>query len=130
MKNPKQRSNRTPKTAPAAVNKDLNVNVQAEKPVFFTNERYVTKKIYKSLPRELQQFMWDCIDGLAKDGTELDYLQKFSISSAGQGTKITHVQELPQHCSVYFQPFFQCGNAQIYVIDDGTCSTMMFTEEF
>ncbi|NMM65124.1 DUF960 domain-containing protein [Clostridium sp. P21] len=100
----------------------------------FNNERYMTKGIQQEIPLELQLFLWNCIDTLKEEGQKLDYLQVFELTKERVDDvffqKIEHRQEVPEYSKSYRLIFNELIEAKIFVIDDGTYSTMMLAEEY
>lgn len=90
----------------------------------FKNKRFVTKGIVENVPLCLQLFMWMCIDTLP---CEKDYLQVFEFTQTG----VIHSQEEPEYRQEYLlkgdAPFFI---GKVFVIDDGSYSTMLLAEEY
>jgi hypothetical protein len=102
--------------------------------MFESNSRYITSGVQQEIPLELQLFMWSCIDKLKEQEKELDYLQVFELRSAG-GEEISlqsieHRQEMPEYKKIYLVPCGESITAKIFVIDDGTHSTMLLAEEY
>lgn len=104
----------------------------------FDNERFLTSGVQTEIPIIVQLIMWDMIDELKKQGFKMDYLQVFRLK-AGEGTQIiTHIQEQPAYENTIFVSSAsllasdQRGpvNNKIFVIDDGTHSTMLLAEEY
>lgn len=89
----------------------------------FKNKRYITKGVSEKVSLLLQLFMWECIDNLT---VPKDYLQVFKLSIAEGKQKIEHSQEEPfykrEHLLQTDTPLFI---GKIFVIDDGTHSTML-----
>lgn len=102
----------------------------------FDNERFITEKIASILPVCLQAFLWDTIDNLKQDElnhlvSKVDYLQIFTFTYLPTGIKIIHTQESPKYERIYsfdYLPPLAFTNT-IYVIDDSTHSTMLFSDE-
>lgn len=94
----------------------------------FKNQRYITRGVSQKVDLPLQLFMWQCIDEL---DVPKDYLQVFKLSVADGKQKIEHIQEEPCYKREYLlstdTPVF-VGN--IFVIDDGSHSTMLLAEEY
>ena len=94
----------------------------------FKNQRYITKGVSDRVSLLLQLFMWQCIDEL---DVPKDYLQVFKLSIAEGKQKIEHIQEEPEYKREYLlntdTPIFI---GKIFVIDDGTHSTMLLAEEY
>ena len=90
----------------------------------FKNKRFVTKGIVENVPLCLQLFMWMCIDTLP---CEKDYLQVFEFSKS----EVVHSQEEPKFKREYLfkgdAPYFI---GKVFVIDDGSYSTMLLAEEY
>jgi hypothetical protein len=63
---------------------------------------------------------------------EVDYLQVFRLSNQNGEQKIIHRQEQPAHCNEILVAFIwnPVENAKIFVMDNGTYSTMMLAEEY
>ena len=94
----------------------------------FKNQRYITKGVSEKVSLLLQLFMWECIDNLT---VPEDYLQVFKLSAENSKQKIEHIQEEPCYKREYLlqtdTPIFI---GKIFVIDDGTHSTMLLAEEY
>ena len=75
-----------------------------------------------------QYFMWECIDNLPPPK---DWLQVFALSAREGKTRVTHTQEVPAYKREYLldvnTPVFVY---KVFVVDDGTDSTMMLAEEY
>ena len=61
---------------------------------------------------------------------DIDYLQVFSLSAQNGRQRVIHTQEVPEYKREYVFNIGTAINAKIYVIDDGTYSTMLFTQEY
>ena len=104
----------------------------------FSNNRYQTKGIKEYLPIELQVTLWKLIDQAKTEGKELDYLQVFEIeeldSDDGQRRiRINHKQEEPPREATYTLEIpeeTELVSAKVFVIDDGTHSTMLLASEY
>lgn len=104
----------------------------------FSNNRYQTKGIKEHLPLEVQVILWKLIDRAKAEGKELDYLQVFEIEELepdeGQGRiSIKHSQEEPPREATYTLEIpeeIELVSAKIFVIDDGTHSTMLLASEY
>ncbi len=94
----------------------------------FDSKRYITKGVNEKVSLLLQLFMWQCIDSM---DVQKDYLQVFNCSMSGTKQKIEHVQEEPCYKREYLlntdTPIFI---GKIFVIDDGSHSTMLLAEEY
>ena len=95
----------------------------------FTSPRYATRGVTTTVPLMLQIILWDLIDSMEVE--EKDYLQVFRLTTDGTTQQITHSQEQPPYKKEYLfntgTPFL---NAKIFVIDDETHSTMLFSYEY
>jgi len=98
----------------------------------FDKEKYLTAGVDESIPMETQLAMWDMIE-VARQETELDYLQIFKLKraqvDAGAVQVIEHSQEVPPFHQTAAFPCDDPVTAKLYVIDDGTHATMCFPEE-
>ena len=94
----------------------------------FENKRYITRGVSQKVDLPLQLFMWQCIDEL---DVPKDYLQVFKLSVADGKQKIKHIQEESEFKREYLlnadTPVLVC---KIFVIDDGSHSTMLLAEEY
>ena len=66
----------------------------------FQNDRYLTCGVDNVIPLDLQMFLWSCVD------------------------------EVPEYRMEYLLPSDSPINEKIYVIDDGTHSTMLLSSEY
>lgn len=101
--------------------------------IMFTNKRYITCGISSAIPDKIQLALWTMIDNFrTSTDIEVDYLQIFRLSNQNGKQKITHRQEEPVYCNEILVAFIwnPVENAKIFVIDDGTHSTMMLAEEY
>ena len=101
----------------------------------FTNKRYTTKKIQNELPLALQLFIWKCIDNLKRNDIGIDYFQSIDLKIINDNKElnliVTHSQEAPEYTKQYMLLIeTSISEHHIYVIDDGTFSTMMFSSEY
>lgn len=100
----------------------------------FDNNRYITKGVQQEIPLELQLFMWNCIDTLKEQGQELDYLQVFELTKERADDvffqEIEHRQEVPEYKKTYNIFPQEIVDAKVFVIDDGSHSTMMLAEDY
>ena len=93
----------------------------------FNGQRYLTRGVQSEIPFELQMFMWHLIDELP----ELrDYLQVFRLTAFDSNQQLIHEQEEPNYYKEYFLNIGFPVTAKVYVIDDGTHSTMLLAEEY
>ena len=94
----------------------------------FENKRYITKGVSEKVSLLLQLFMWNAIDEL---DVPKDYLQIFKCSMSGTKQKIEHIQEEPEYKREYlFNTDAPIFIGKIFVIDDGSHSTMLLAEEY
>ena len=93
----------------------------------FQNDRYLTCGVDSSIPLELQMFLWQCVDGLPEPR---DHLQVFDLKPIGNLQSITHRSEEPEYRMDYLLPADSPISEKIYVIDDGTHSTMLLSSEY
>lgn len=93
----------------------------------FQNDRYLTCGVDNVIPLELQMFLWQCVDGLPEPR---DHLQVFDLKSIGNLQSITHRSEEPEYRMDYLLPADSPITEKIYVIDDGTHSTMLISSEY
>jgi hypothetical protein len=81
----------------------------------------------RTIPLEVQIFMWQCIDNLK---AEKDYLQVFDLSVENGMQRVIHKQEVSEYRHSYTLGVSNPVNARIFVIDDGEYSTMLLAEEY
>jgi len=93
----------------------------------FQNDRYLTCGVDSSIPLELQLFLWSCVDGLPEPR---DHLQIFDLKQVGCLQSITHRSEMPEYRMEYLLPSDSPISEKIYIIDDGTHSTMLLSSEY
>lgn len=100
----------------------------------FDNSRYMTMGVKNEIPTELQLFMWDCINKLNEQEKELDYLQVFELQKIRfndfEYQRIEHRQEVPKYKRIYNIFPAEMVDAKVFIIDDGSYSTMMLAEEY
>lgn len=89
----------------------------------FDNERCITSRVQKDISVSIQTMLWNMIDNL-QGIIELDYLQSFILKD----NTITHEQEKPEYMHIIEVPFSVSEPIKIYVIDNGTYSTMLLVE--
>mgnify|MGYP003593170249 CR=1 FL=1 len=99
----------------------------------FENPKYITRGIAREIPAGIQLELWILIENLKMNGTiKLDYLQVFRLSNLDGKQKIRHSQEEPEyHNEIVVE--FSClpvDNTKIFIIDNGSCSTMMLDDEY
>lgn len=91
----------------------------------FSNKRFTTPGVKSTIPFLIQVKLWDMIDGL-QGLLELDYLQIFTLHD----NIIIHSQEHPEYRATTVSPFPVSDSLKIYVIDNGSYSTMLLPEEY
>ena len=93
----------------------------------FHKKRYLTCGVDSNIPLELQLFMWGCVERMP---APKDYLQVFELSAAGTMQSITHSSEEPKYSMTYIIPSDAPVTEKLYIIDDGSHSTMLLAEEY
>lgn len=91
----------------------------------FTNQRYTTYGVQLAIQIPIQDMLWSMIDDLQK-AIKLDYLQIFVLKD----NKIIHSQENPKYKAIAESPFYFSQSIKIYVIDNGSYSTMLLAKEY
>lgn len=94
----------------------------------FNNPRYLTKGVQATIPIWLIRLMWFMV--AAMEVSQQDYLQVFRLRQTANGQHITHTQEQPPYQYELDVPCPDAVNVKIFVIDDGTHSTMLLAEEY
>ena len=94
----------------------------------FNNQHYCTKGISEQLPITTQAILWELIDKM--EVGEQDYLQVFTLSVEKGMQKILHEQEFPEYSKEHLFPSTDPITGKIFVIDDETHSTILFSEEY
>ena len=94
----------------------------------FQNKRLVTIGVCTEISDTLQGVMWAMVSQM----DEPDYLQVFELMGTNDGVLIVHSQEIPSYeNTVKVSCVVELGFRQkVYVIDDGTHSTMLLAEEY
>lgn len=93
----------------------------------FDNQRYATRGITAAVPLGIQHILWYMIDTMKG---EKDYLQVFELSVRDGKQHIIHRQEQPDYLMEYTFNITNPIAAKIYIIDDGSHSTMLLAEEY
>ena len=93
----------------------------------FPQRRYMTARIAREIPPDLQLFLWQAVDRL---GDDADYLQIFRLSALNGMQQIIHTQEEPNMRMVYLIPSNRPITSRIYIIADEGHATMLFAEEY
>ena len=94
----------------------------------FNNPKYLTRGVQSTIPGWLVILLWHLIEIMPVE--QKDYLQVFRLSRTGTGQHITHTQEQPPYQYELDVPCTDAVKAKIFVIDDGTHSTMLLAEEY
>ena len=104
--------------------------------MFEPQNRYVTCGIDERLPQELQRLIWTSVDMRVLLANEkIDYLQVFTFKKIdGEILALHHEQEQPPmlnvHYTNYRPEYEEILHEEIFVIDDGDHSTMLFAYEY
>ena len=93
----------------------------------FPQKRYLTARIDREIPLDLQLFLWQAVDRL---GDDTDYLQVFRLSATSGMQQIIHSQEEPNMRMAYLIPSDSPITAKIYIIAEEGYATMLFAEEY
>lgn len=94
----------------------------------FNNQHFISRGIQENIPPILQIIMWELINQMSVDTK--DYLQVFNLSCDNGRQKIKHSQEEPEYSKEYVFDTGMPIAEKIFVIDDGTYSTMILAEEY
>ncbi len=97
--------------------------------------RNATCGIVDRVGLDLQTVLWSLIDERKASGASLNYLQIFELSMefafGNIYQKIIHFQEVPVFSQTFYYPNIQCPlDTKIWVIDKGSCATMLFPDEY
>lgn len=99
--------------------------------VRFTGKKYVSKGINERLPAVLVVYLFQLIDEKKKLSMPMDYLQIFDLKSQGASMlSVTHRQEEPGYVKKHLLSYDLIIEDKIYVIDDGSHTTMMWADEY
>lgn len=93
----------------------------------FNNQRYATRGIAATVPLSIQHMLWYMTDTMQ---VQKDYLQVFELSVIDGKQHIVHKQEQPDYSMQYTFTVTDPIAARIYIIDDGSHSTMLLAEEY
>ncbi len=93
----------------------------------FNNQRYATRGIAATVPLSIQHMLWYMTDTMQ---VQKDYLQVFELSVIDGKQHIIHQQEQPDYSMQYTFTVTDPIAARIYIIDDGSHSTMLLAEEY
>lgn len=94
----------------------------------FNNPKFLTRGIESGIPSWLVRLMWHMV--LTMEAEAKDYLQVFRLTKTPTGQHIIHTQEQPLY---RYELDVRCTDAvdeKVYVIDDGTHSTMLLASEY
>ena len=94
----------------------------------FNNPKYLTRGVQSTIPSWLVILLWHLIEIMPVE--QKDYLQVFRLQKTERGQHITHTQEQSPYQYELDVPCTDAVNAKIFVIDDGTHSTMLLAEEY
>lgn len=92
----------------------------------FKNQLYLTRGVQKRIPLLTQLFLWNLIEKLDEPK---DYIQFFYLTEENSRQKIVHKQEQPEYQREYLldtEPVTET----VFVIDDGSYTTMLLGEEY
>lgn len=99
--------------------------------MFKKEKRYISKDINEEIPKELIAEIWSMIDDMKVDK---DYCQVFKITNTFGQMTIVHTQDNPEYRQIRkikLSAQLQLPIAmKIYVIDDGTHSTMILMDKY
>ena len=103
--------------------------------MFAKENRFMTSGIAEHLPAEVMHAIWLSIDTENDGEQQLDYLQVFKFESVHDVVlAITHSQEEPECSKVIYMGFKESYRdfigRDVFVIDDGDHSTMLFADEY
>ena len=94
----------------------------------FNSQKFLTCGVMAEIPSWLTNLMWHIV--LTMEVEKKDYLQVFTLMKTPTGQHIVHEQEQPPY---HYELDVPCGdavNAKVFVIDNLTHSTMLFSEEY
>ena len=94
----------------------------------FENQKFITCGVENTIPKLLQIIMWELINNLPVDSR--DYLQVFYLSPDINGQRIIHSQENRDYKREYVFNLDTKVVGKVFVIDDGTYSTMLMNYEY
>lgn len=89
--------------------------------------RVITKNIKNNLPIHLIRLIWDFYDE-SYDSIERDDYQFFQIESIDNHTLLKMWQEEPPAKKIKVVPRFD--DIEVWIIDDGNVTTMLFPEDY
>ncbi len=94
----------------------------------FENQKFITRGVLCNIPVELADLMWHMV--LTMEAEAKDYLQVFKLTKTPTGQHIVHMQEQPLYRYELDVPCTDAVDEKVYVIDDGTHSTMLLASEY
>jgi hypothetical protein len=94
----------------------------------FNNQKFLTRGVEREIPAWLVNLMWHMV--LTMEVAKKDYLQVFTLTKLPTGQHIIHEQEQPPYRYELDVPCDDSVNAKVFVIDNLTHSTMLFSEEY
>lgn len=102
----------------------------------FKGQCYITRSIVEEINKDIQNYIWKLIENRVYDEEELDYLQVFDLYIENiNGTKvqkIVHKQEKPNYIKANYTDEISepVHGMTIWVIDDGSHTTMMLPKDY
>lgn len=98
----------------------------------FDGKRYMTNRIKAEIPIYMQNLLLFLVETM--EVSEKDYLQVFELEETAIDGKpvqrIIHKQENPPYRKEHTIPIKNIVTEKIFIIDDGTHSTMLLSEEY
>ena len=94
----------------------------------FENQKFLTRGVENEIPSWLINLMWHMV--LTMEVPRKDYLQVFILTKTPTGQHIVHEQEQPPYRYELDVPCTDAVDEKVYVIDDGTHSTMLLASEY
>ena len=95
----------------------------------FEGDKYITAGVKSKIPTRIQRRMWDMIE-VARQETELDYLQIFELKRYEKLQTIVHRQEEPEFEKEYLMAADEIVREKVYIIDSGEYCTMLLAGEY
>lgn len=94
----------------------------------FNNKKYISKGVNAMLSLPLQNLLWYLVETMQVE--QRDYLQVFTLYEENGVQMLCHAQENPSYTKTEKLEGFSPITAKVFVIDDGTHSTMILAEEY
>ena len=91
----------------------------------FNNLIFTTRTVKEELPEEVLLFIVGLVQNMHKEVNEVDYLQVITI----ENKILIHTQEIPKYKKEYLLSI-SVENGRLFFIDNGQCSTLMFSYEY